>query len=181
MSTNNFKIAKDIVVSYEARIKVVDQIAEDTKKLLEEFKHKREKMSQELKEALSQHESLRKKDFDKMMEEILVAQSKREENVKQMLSDFQEQEMTIVKNLREMLKKKGEKLRLKDFKKTLVKIKKEQEIHQKETTGNVGTELTRMQSEVKDMLENFKKERQKVAGEWSNMVVQMRQKKNANV
>jgi len=126
MSTNNFKIAKNIVASYEARIKVVEQIAEDTKKLLEEFRHKREKMSQELKEALAQHESLRKKDFDKMMEGIIVSQSKREENVKQMLSDFQEQEMTIVKNLREMLKEKGEKLRLKDFKKTLVKIKKEQ-------------------------------------------------------
>ncbi len=177
MSTNNFKIAKDIVASYEARIKVVGQIAEDTKELLEEFRHKREKMSQELKEALAGHESLRKKDFDKMMEEILVAQSKREENVKQMLSDFQEQEMTIVKNLREMLKK-GEKLRLKDFKKTLVKIKEEQEIHQKETPGRIGEELTRMQSEVKEMLENFKTERQKVAGEWSNMVTQMRQKKN---
>ena len=180
MSINNFKIAKNIVASYEARIKVVEQIAEDTKKLLEEFRHKREKMSQELKEALAQHESLRKKDFDKMMEGIIVSQSKREENVKQMLSDFQEQEMTIVKNLREMLKEKGEKLRLKDFKKTLVKIKKEQENQQKETTDQVGTELTRMQLEVKEMLENFKRERQKVAGEWSKMVVQMRQKKKAN-
>ena len=181
MSINNFKIAKNIVASYEARIKIVEQIAEDTKKLLEEFRHKREKMSQELKEALAGHESLRKKDFDKMMGEILMAQSKREENVKQMLSDFQEQEMTIVKNLREMLKEKGEKLRLKDFKKTLVKIKKEQENQQKETTDQVGTELTRMQLEVKEMLENFKRERQKVAGEWSKMVVQMRQKKNANI
>lgn len=177
MPTNNFTIAKDIVSSYEARIKVVKQIAEDTKKLLEEFRHKREKMSQELKEALAGHESLRKKDFDKMMEEILVAQLKREETVKQMLSDFQEQEMTVVKNLREMLKK-GEKLKLKDFKKTLVKIKIEQENHQKETADHVGTELTIMQVEVKDMLEKFKTERQKVAGEWNNMVAQMAQKKS---
>ena len=127
---NNFKIAKDIVASYEARLKVVQATVEDTKRLLEEFREKRERMSQELKEALSKHESLRKKDFDKMMEGILVAQSSREENVKQMLADFQEEEMAVVRNLREMLKG-GEKLRLKDFKKTLTKIKEEQEIREK--------------------------------------------------
>ena len=179
MPTNNFKIAQDIVTSYEARVKVVAQIAEDTNKLLDAFRQKRETMSQELKGALAQHESLRKKDFDKMMGEILVAQSEREENVKQMLSNFQSQEMSIVENLRAMLKK-GEKLRLKDFKKTLVKIKIDQEMHQKETVGHIGTELTRMQVEVKDMLENFKTERQKVASEWSTMVAQMGQIKNVN-
>lgn len=176
MPNNNFKIAQDIVASYEARIKVIQAIADDTRGLLEEFREKREKMSRELKEALSQHESLRKKDFDKMMEDILIAQKTREENVKQMLADFQEQEMKVVEGLREMLKK-GEKLRLKDFKKTLAKIREEQEIRQKETPGRINVELATMRSEVQEMLENFKKEREKVASEWKGLTILTAQKK----
>ena len=179
MPDNNLQIAKDIVASYEARLKVVQATVEDTKRLLEEFREKRERMGQELKEALSQHESLRKKDFDKMMEDILIAQKTREENVKQMLADFQEEEMTVVKNLREMLKK-GEKLRLNDFKKTLAKIREEQEIREKETPTRVGEELIRTQSEVREMLENFKREREKVASEWKKMVSIMAEKRGKN-
>jgi len=179
MSNNNFKIAQDIVASYEARIKVIQATVEDTKKLLEEFRQKREKMSQELKEALAQHESLRKKDFDKMMEGILVAQKTREENVEQMLADFQDEEMKTVESLREMLKR-GEKLRLKDFKKTLAKIREEQEIRQKEAPGRINEELSRMRSEVQEMLENFKKEREKVASEWKSLVTLTAQKRKTN-
>ncbi len=179
MATNNFKIAKDIVASYEARIKVVQATVEDTRRLLEEFREKRERMGQELKEALSKHESLRKKDFNEMMGDILITQSEREENVKKMLADFQEQEMQVVENLREMLKK-GEKLRLKDFKKTLAKIREEQEIREKETPTRVGEELIQMQSEVREMLENFKREREKVASEWKTMTAVMAKKRNLN-
>lgn len=173
---HNFKIAQNIVTSYGARIKVVREVVEDTRNLLKEFRKRREKMSQELRETLAKHTSLRKKDFDGMMGEILIAQAKREENVKQLLADFQDQEMAVVKNLREMLKK-GEKLRLKDFKKTLAKIREEQEIRQKETPTRISEELIQMQSEVAEMLENFKKERKKVALEWKRMIGVMAQKK----
>jgi len=165
---NNFKIAKDIVASYKARVKVIGAIAEDTRGLLEEFKEKREKISRELKGALAKHESLRKKDFDKMMEDILMTQKEREDNVKKMLADFQIEGTVVVRNLNEMLKK-GEKLRLKDFKKTLAKIKQEQEERQKQTPSRIKQELKTMQSEVHTMLENFKKEREKVALEWKNL------------
>ena len=176
---NNFKIAKDIVASYEARIKVIQATVEDTRKLLEEFRNKREKMSQELKGALAEHESLRKKDFDKMMSEILVSQSKREENVKNMLADFENQEMQVLGNLKAMLQK-GEKLRVKDFKKTLTKIRKEQEIREKETPERINEEMLSMRSEVQSLLENFKKEREKVASEWKEMTTLMTQKRSLN-
>lgn len=179
MANNNFKIAKDIVASYEARIKIIQAVAEDTRGLLGEFRNKREKMSQGLREALAGHESLRKKDFDKMMEGILAAQSRREENVKLMLADFQEQEMAVVRNLREMLAK-GEKLRLRDFKRTLANIRKEQEVRQKETPEQIDEEMTRMRSEVQLLLENFKKEREKVASEWQNMTALMVQNRQTN-
>ena len=176
---NNFKIAKDIVASYEARINVVRAIVEDTQKLLEEFRNRREKMSQGLKEALSKHESLRKKDFDKMMGDILLLQSEREENVKTMLADFENQEMQVLGGLKVMLQK-GEKLRLKDFKKTLVRIREEQEARQKETPERINEEVLRMRSEVQEMLANFKKEREKVASEWKTMTAVMVQKRDLN-
>ncbi|MFC1613097.1 hypothetical protein ACFL23_02075 [Patescibacteria group bacterium] len=162
-------IAEAIVLSYEARIGVIKGIVEDTHNLLEEFREKREKMSQELKDALSKHESLRKKDFDKMMEDILIIQKEREESVKQMLADFHDQEMAVVKNFREMLKK-GKELRVKDFKKTLLKIRKRQEMRQKGTPRQISEELSQMKLEVHEMLANFKKEREKVGAEWENMV-----------
>lgn len=176
MANNNFKIAKDIVASYEARVRVVQAIADDTKKLLEEFRNRREKMSQGLKEALSEHESLRKKDFDKMMSDIVDLQSWREENVKSMLADFENRELKILGSLRTMLGK-GEKLRLKDFKITLANIRKGQEIREKETSGKISEEVVRMKSEVQEMLENFKKEREKASTEWKDMVTLMSEKR----
>ncbi len=176
---NNFKIAKDIVASYEVRINVVRAIVEDTRKLLEDFRNRREKMSQELKEALSKHESLRKKDFDKMMGSILFLQSEREKNVKNMLADFENQEMQVLKDLKAMLQK-GEKLRIKDFKKTLTKIRGEQDARQKETPERINEEVVRMRSEVQSLFENFKREREKVSTEWNNMTALMAQKRNLN-
>ena len=179
MANHNFKIAKDIVASYEARINVVRAIVEDTRKLLEDFRNRREKMSQELREALAQHESLRKKDFDKMMGDIMLLQSEREENVKNMLADFENQETQVLGGLKVMLQR-GEKLRLKDFKKTLAKIKGEQEARQKETPERINEEVLRMRSEVQSLLENFKKEREKVASGWKEMTALMVQKRNLN-
>ena len=180
MSSNNFKIAKDIVASYEARIRVVQAIADDTRKLLEEFRSRREKMSRELKEALSKHESLRKKDFDKMMSDIVDLQSWREENVKTTLADFENQEMQVLGGLKGMLQK-GEKLRLKDFKKTLAKIKGEQRVREKETSERVSEEVARMRSEVQEMLENFKKEREKVSTKWKDMATLMAEKRKNKI
>ena len=176
MPNNNFKIAKDIVASYEARINVVQAIVEDTRKLLEEFRNRREKMSQGLREALSEHESLRKKDFDKMMGDIVGLQSWREENVKTMLADFEDKELQVLGSLKAMLQK-GEKLRLKDFKVTLANIRMGQEIREKETSSRVGEEVLRMKSEVQEMLANFKTEREKASTEWKNMVTLMSKKR----
>ena len=176
MANHNFKIAKDIVASYEARINVVQAIVEDTRKLLEEFRNRREKMSQGLREALSKHESLRKKDFDKMMGDIVGLQSWREENVKTMLADFEDKELQVLGSLKAMLQK-GEKLRLKDFKVTLANIRRGQEIREQETSSRVSEEVLRMKSEVQEMLANFKTEREKASTEWKNMVTLMSKKR----
>jgi len=161
-------IADDIIASYEARVKVVGGIIEDTHKILDEFGKKREEMSDNLREVLAKSESLRKKDFNAMMQDILLTQHKREENVKKMLADFREEEVRVAERLRELLKR-GEELRLVDFKKTLVRIRQDQAAREANTGEGVRAELATMQSEVYKMLEAFKKEREAATTEWQKI------------
>lgn len=174
------KLAEDIVASYDARIKVVKDIVGDTQRMLQNFRARREEMSSDLRDGLAKNENLRKKDFDSMMQDILAVQEERESNVRQMLSDFEKEEGLVAGGLRKLLQR-GEKIRIKDFKKILAKIRNEQEKREKETSKKVSSELKEMQEEVGGMLSGFKKEREKVASEWKNMVSELSQfKKGKN-
>ena len=166
---NNLKnLAEEIITSYDTRVRVVGEIVEDTHKMLDGFKEKRQEMSDNLREVLAKSESLRKKDFNAMMQDILLTQNKREENVKKMLADFKEEEARVAERLRELLKR-GEKLRLADFKKTLVRIQHDQAGREANTGEQVRAELATMQSEVYKMLEAFKKEREAAVAEWNKV------------
>ena len=145
-------LAKDIIASYDARAKIVGEIVEDTHQMLDGFRKNREEMSDNLREVLAKSESLRKKDFSAMMQDILLTQQKREENVKKMLADFREEEARVAERLRELLKR-GEKLRLADFKKTLVRIRKDQTGREANTGEQVRGERATKQSEVYKMRE----------------------------
>ncbi len=162
-------LARDIVVSYDARVKVVGEIIEDTHRTMNDFRGKREDMSKELREVLAKSESLRRKDFDRMMADIVLKQNEREEQVKKMLADFRREEEMVAEKLRNLLKK-GEGIRIKDFKEMMVEIKIEQDRRVKETSASVANELQNMREEVYKMLDNFKKERQSVATTWHEML-----------
>ncbi len=163
---NNLKnLAEDIIASYDARVRVVGEIVEDTHQMLDGFKEKRQEMSDNLQGVLAKSESLRKKDFNAMMQDILLTQHKREENVKKMLADFREEEARVAEQLKELLKR-GEEIRLADFKKTLGRIRKDQVAREANTGEQVRVELATMQSEVYKMLEAFKKEREAATSEW---------------
>ena len=166
---NNLKnLAEDIIVSYDSRVRLVGEIVEDTHKTLDEFRAKREEMNDNLREVLAKSESLRKKDFNAMMQDILLTQQKREENVKKMLADFREEEVRVAERLRELLKR-GEELRLADFKKTLGRIREDQASREANTGEQVRVELATMQTEVYKMLEAFKKEREAATEEWQKV------------
>lgn len=166
---NNLKnLAGDIVASYDTRVGVIGEIVEDTHKMLDGFREKRQEMSGNLQEALAKFESLRKKDFNTMMQEILLTQQKREESVKKMLADFREEEARVAEQLKELLKR-GEKIRLADFRKTLARIRKDQVAREVNTGAGVRAELAIMQSEVSQMLEAFKKEKEGAASEWQKV------------
>lgn len=171
------KIAESIAASYDARSRIVKDIAGDTQKLLQTFREQREAMAVGLRDALSKSENLRKKDFNKMMEDILALQTERENNVQQILAEFSREEEGVAVRLRELLSR-GEGIRIKDFKKIISRIRKEQEKRQKEVAGKASGALLDMQKEVSNMLGNFKKEREKMANEWREAITSMKAGKN---
>lgn len=169
-------LARDIVASYDTRVRVVGGIIDDTHKMMADFRGKREDMSKDLREALATRESLRKKDFDRMMEVVVMQQNKREGEVKKMLEDFRKEEETVAEKLRNLLKK-GEDLRLCDFKKMMADIRQAQEVRTKETSRSITDELEKMRGEVYAMLDNFKKERYSVASAWHEILGLFRREK----
>lgn len=169
-------LAQNIVAAYDARVKIVGEIIEDTRQTMSDFKKKRNDMSGELQKVLAKCESLRKKDFDQMMANIVVTQNKREEQVKKMLEDFRKEEEMVAEKLKSLLKK-GEKIRIKDFKKMMLDIKQEQERRVAETGGSIAEQIQEMQKEVHIMLDNFKKERQSVASAWNETICLLHREK----
>lgn len=162
-------VAQDIIAAHDTRVKIVGKIIDDTHQMMANFKTKREQMAQELQKSLAKRESLRKKDFERMMADTISVQAKREKEVKEMLENFRAEEETIAGKLRGLLAK-GEEIRIGDFKKMMAEIRQEQEKRIRATNESVTNQLQRMQAEVHTMLDNFKKERQSVAGAWHEML-----------
>ena len=147
-------LTKNIIASHETRTQIIQEITEDTQKLIENFKKQREEMSKELKEALAKSQSLQK-DFNKMMEEVLMVRSKREEEVEKMLAGFRKEQTEIVEKLRDLLSR-GEHIKLADFKRTLADIKKGQvKIDTRNIGGEIRIELTQMREGIYGMLKDF--------------------------
>jgi len=206
------RLTKEVVFSYESRISEVGIIIDNAHRILEEFKTKRNEMSNQLKENLAKEESLRKKDFDRMMKEILSRQDEREKQVKDLLRTFLEEQkemaQTIKKNLAE-----GERVRINDFKKILQDIQTRQKVGEnevsmmlkefqkehkemveslrtfldkgeairikdfKEMIKNIRSRQIERANEVREKLDEFRKERQEMASEWHKLIVAMAKKR----
>lgn len=145
------EIAREIVFSYESRISTVGAIIDNTHHILEDFKIKRDEMSNQLKETLAKGESLRKKDFDKMMKDILVPQEERENQVRDLLKTFLEEQKEMAQDLKKNLTG-TEKIRIEDFKKLLADI----QVRQKARENEVATDLKEFQKEYKEMAESLR-------------------------
>ena len=144
------KVAQEIVFSYQSKISTVGMIIDDTYKLLEDFKTKRNKMSDRLKETLAREESLRKTDFDNIMEDIFAHQGEREKEIKDLLKTFFEEQKEIAELIKKSLT--GDtKIGIDDFKKMLQDIQARQRTRENE----VSTALRQFQAEYKEMTESL--------------------------
>jgi len=142
------RVAEEIVSSYQSRISTVAMLIDNTHQFLEDFKNKRNEMSNHLKETLARQESLRKKDFDNMMKDILSHQDEREKQVRDLLKTFFEEQKEIAQVIKGNLAE-GEKVRISDFKKMLEDIRARQKTRENE----VSAMLKEFQTEYKEMAE----------------------------
>jgi DNA anti-recombination protein RmuC len=145
------RVAEEIVSSYQSRISTVATIIDNTHHLLEDFKNKRNEMSNQLKETLAKEESLRKKDFDNMMGDILSHQDERQKDVKELLKTFFEEQKEIAEIIKRNLSE-GQKVRINDFKKMLQDIQTRQKTREHE----VSVMLKEFQNEYKEMAESLR-------------------------
>ncbi|MBU3965920.1 MAG: hypothetical protein KKG76_00880 [Euryarchaeota archaeon] len=145
------RVAEEIVSSYQSRISTVATIIDDTHQILDDFKIKRNEISNQLKETLARGESLRKKDFDNMMEDILSHQDEREKRVKELLKTFFEEQKEVAEIIKKSLTG-AEKIRIDDFKKMLQDIQAKQRTRENE----VSVMLKEFQTEYKEMAESLR-------------------------
>ena len=110
-----------------------------------------------------------KKRFYRMMADIVSRQNEREKEVRNMLETFRKEEEMVAEKLKTLLAK-GEEIRIKDFKKMMADIRRDQERKAKATGESVTGQLQDMRQEVHTMLDNFKKERQSAATAWHEML-----------
>lgn len=158
------EIMQGIAAAYAARLELVRRMVQDTQRILMEFRERRERMSDALRGQLAKSESLRNADFNRMMDEVLAVHRKREENVQAMLEAFREEEEAITGNVGHLLEK-GEAVRIKDFKRMLVRVRKEQQEREQQTSTYISEQVAKMQEEVGKMLETFKQERARMGVE----------------
>ena len=206
------RLTNEVVFSYESRISEVGIIIDNTYRILEEFKTKRNEMSNQLKENLAKEGSLRKKDFDSMMGEILSRQDEREKQVKDLLRTFLEEQKEVAQTIKKNLAE-GENVRINDFKKMLQDIQTRQKAREnkvsialmtfqkeykevaeslhnllnkgeairikdfKEMIKNIRSRQIERTNEVREKLDEFRKERQKMASEWHKLTIAMAKKR----
>ena len=145
------RVAEEIVSSYQSRISTVATIIDNTHQILDDFKIKRNEISNQLKETLARGESLRKKDFDNMMKDILSYQDEREKRVKELLKTFFEEQKEVAEIIKKSLTG-AEKIRIDDFKKMLQDIQAKQRTRENE----VSVMLKEFQTEYKEMAESLR-------------------------
>ncbi|MEI7615945.1 MAG: hypothetical protein WCJ54_04455 [Actinomycetota bacterium] len=155
--------AKNIISSYEIRIKSIGSIFDTTHELLQSFKDSfldskqdREKSISQLRENLAKNESLRRNDFDSMMKDILIMQDRREKEVWGMLNGYldgqKEMSQTLGKNFEEFKDSMiaGDSRRLEEF---------------KDTMKNIMDRQTERKEEVVAKLKEFQREREEMSVE----------------
>lgn len=175
MTNNN--LSQEIIGLYDRIVDRVASLKEETRQKVEEFKEEQNELGEKLKRQLAKGESLRKKDFDLLIKDIIEKRKQRGKDVAIMIEQFKREEEEMAQGLRQLLAN-GERVRIKDFKKMLSKIRARQEERRPEVE-----ELTKAASyikeEVANMLENFKKEREEAAAQWQKLAATMQKKRRS--
>jgi len=145
---------KDILSRQEEREKQV-------RDLLKAFLEEQKETAEIIKKNLAEGEKVRINDFKKMLQDIQAKQEARENEVTTTLKKFQKEYKEMAESLRNLLNK-GEAIRVKDF---------------KEMIKNIRSRQIERANEVRERLNEFRKERQYSASYWHKTTEKMAKKR----
>jgi len=187
------KMMKEILEGTEKRKREIRENRNLVQKKLREYFNEQKNMSTALKERLSaftddskKDEDSRIKEFRLFLREIQLQQEKREKEIRGMLKDFREklelfrrEQEQIGETLRELLRK-GESLRIKDFKVTLAEIRAQQQ--------NRRIMWEEERKKTREMLGSFQRERRKNISDlkegrtcWQDLAFTMEEKRRKRI
>lgn len=129
--------------------------------VLERFQREEEEMIAELRKIITSGERTRLEEFKVLKENILARQREREESVREVLRNFHLEQEELGAGLKKLLSK-NESVRIRDFKAMIKAIR----VQQKER-----------ESEVGEMLEDFRRVREEVSAEWQRLASSMERRR----
>jgi len=142
-----------------------DTREEEVRDLLKTFLEEQKEMAEIIKKQLSDGNKVRLEDFKSLLDSIRTRQTQRGNEVNIMLTKFHEEYEEMTRSLNELLRK-GEAVRIQDFKLML------KDIHTKQMNRS---------NEVREKLNEFRKEREEMELEWKKLCIIMANKQNTNL
>lgn len=173
MSEKN--LPKEIGEFYDVLLEKVSLLKKRTQKRLLEIKEEQKELAADLRERLAKGTSLRKADFNTMLSSLVEKRKKRQQEVMQILSQFQKEEEEMAKGLKKLLGD-GQRLRTKEFKKFLSEFKQKTK-GRKENIAEIVAASKKIREEANQIIEQFRKEREKMASQWQQLAKNMQEKR----
>ena len=150
-------LGEDIVASYDGRVKAIGTLVKDTHNMLKGFRSEHKEMADKLEADLAKGEEYRIKDFKAMMAGIQKEIKGIETYVKNKLKEFSDAHADMSEKLKKELAK-----FVNDLVKTTKKLMSDIQARQKERNAQVA-----------DLLDSYKTERERMAGNWQTLTVTM--------
>ncbi len=150
-------LGEDIVASYDSRVKAIGTLVKDTHQMLKGFDAEHKEMADKLEADLAKGEEDRIKDFKPMMAGIQKEIKEIETYVAKKLKEFHGAHADMSEELKKELAKYVD-----DMVKATKKLMADIQARQKERN-----------TEVADLLEAYKTEREKMAANWQALTVTM--------
>ena len=150
-------LGEDIVASYDTRVKAIGTLVKDTHQMLKGFDAEHKEMSEKLEADLAKGEEDRIKDFKPMMAGIRKEIKEIETYVAKKLKEFHGAHADMSEELKKELAKYVD-----DMVKATKKLMSDIQARQKERN-----------TEVADLLEAYKTEREKMAANWQALTATM--------
>ncbi|MDP8313696.1 MAG: hypothetical protein RAP70_01305 [Candidatus Celaenobacter antarcticus] len=132
-----------------------DRREEEVRDLLKTFLEELKEMAEIIKKQLADGNKVRIEDFKSLLDSIRTRQTQRGNEVDIMLKEFHEEYTEMTKSLNELLRK-GEAVRIQDLKSIL------KNIHNKQMNRS---------KEVREKLDEFRKQREETELKWKNIFV----------